>query len=178
MVSSVLCVCLWVCVLAWWSLVLYMNQFLYFLRLLWDFGRWYEEITTKMIGTNYLWLPEVINGNIYFSFLSCYFSEGRERGYLPWFGVLLLWPVPEPHSEQQRWDHAVLQDVATQWPPPAHREIRRLCQPGSERWGRFSRHQSGFWGLWGHRGASQWKIQWQCLARHQSDTQPETGNRG
>lgn len=81
------------------------------------------------------------------SLLPRHCSEGGERGHLPRLGVLLLRPVAEPHPEQQRRDHAVLQDLATQRPPPPHGEIRRLRQPGAKGWGRLPRHQSRLRGL-------------------------------
>lgn len=62
---------------------------------------------------NLLWMKitniDVKNwGKTNFCLFSCHFSERGECGHVPWIGVFLLWPVTEPHPEQQRRDHVVL----------------------------------------------------------------------
>lgn len=91
------------------------------------------------------------------SFSSCY-REGGVRGHLQRFGVFLLRPVSEPHPEQQRRDHALLQDPAAQRPDAPHREVGGLRQPGAEERRGLAGHQPGLRGLRGPGGAREWEI--------------------
>lgn len=102
-------------------------------------------------------------------------SQRGECGHFPRLGVLLLRFVPEPHPEQQRRNHLILQDLATQRSDPPHGQVGRLCQPGVERWRRVPGYQPGLWSLWSHCRTSKWKVQRQLVAWCQSNPQPPAG---